>query len=278
MNKIPVLILIILLTGCVTYYHPKTALEDGVYYAQDDPAYVVYHEGYPGTVYYPWLSLDYFYLGFYPYPGYAYYYGFPHGFGYGYSPWDYPYHYFGYYAPIHAVHNHYPHFPSWRPYNGYCSHYRVCGRLNDMEDLARGPNRHAGNNNKRRRNRDADETDEDILPAQSPASRRLSGSIGGLPLSHYVSTPPSGYAGNRGMVIRRNDATKIGKSRTQPDQSAGPFNATAVTAPSPGSSPAPSARAPGVSPRSGRRSASGIKARSHRAPRNSSSTPRKNRD
>ena len=89
MKKLLILPLLILLTGCVTYYYPETALEDGVYYAEDDPSYVVYPRGYAGVAYYPWSSLDYFYMGYYTYPGY----------GWGYSPWYYPYYYYGYYPP-----------------------------------------------------------------------------------------------------------------------------------------------------------------------------------
>ena len=76
MKKLLILPLLVLLTGCVTYYYPETALEDGVYYAEDDPSYNVYSGGYAGVAYYPWSSLDYFYLGYNPYPGF--------GIGYGY--------------------------------------------------------------------------------------------------------------------------------------------------------------------------------------------------
>ena len=60
MKKLLILALLILLTGCVTYYQPETALEDGVYYAEDDPKYVVYQDPYAGYgYYYPWASFDY---------------------------------------------------------------------------------------------------------------------------------------------------------------------------------------------------------------------------
>ena len=52
MKKLLILLLLVLLSGCVSYYHPETALEDGVYYAEDDPSYVVYQGGYSGA-YYP---------------------------------------------------------------------------------------------------------------------------------------------------------------------------------------------------------------------------------
>ncbi|MGD9021881.1 MAG: hypothetical protein PVF46_08790, partial [Lysobacterales bacterium] len=68
MKNLLILPLLALLSGCVTYYYPETALEDGVYYAEDDPSYAVYSDSYVSVGYYPWYSLDYFYLGYYPYP------------------------------------------------------------------------------------------------------------------------------------------------------------------------------------------------------------------
>lgn len=221
MKKLLILPLLVLLTSCVTYYYPETALEDGVYYAEDDPSYVVYQGGYPYVDYYPWSSLDYFYLGYQPYPGYPYYTGFPFGFGGGYSPWHYPYSYYGY---------------------------------------------------------------------------------------SYVSTMPSGFSGNRGMVIRSNETTKIGKSTIQPVQPGGPSNGVvvgispSVTVSTPatssvGSEPAanvantrPSnrnARSPSSRPaRSEPRMSSGASNRSHssarspspRTPRSSPSRPSEKRD
>ena len=83
MKKLLILPLLVLLTGCVSYYYPATAYEDGVYYAEDDPAYVVYSDAYAGVSYYPWSSLDYFYLGYNPYPGYSFGYGYGSGFSFG---------------------------------------------------------------------------------------------------------------------------------------------------------------------------------------------------
>ena len=53
-------VMISMLSGCVTYYYPETALQDGVYYAHDDPEYVSSSAAYS---YYPWATMDYFYLG-----------------------------------------------------------------------------------------------------------------------------------------------------------------------------------------------------------------------
>ena len=70
MKKLSFLLLVIF-TGCVRYYAPQTAFENGVYYAEDDPAYVDASGAYNVVTYYPWGSLDYFYLAYYPYRYYG---------------------------------------------------------------------------------------------------------------------------------------------------------------------------------------------------------------
>jgi len=182
MKNLLILPLLVLLTACVTYYDPETALEDGVYYAGNDLSYVLNADPYAGVSYYPWSSLDHFYLGYNPYPrhgfGYAYGgYGSGSSFGinYGYSPWYYPYSYYGYYSPWYASYYHYPHYPARRPWRGYSE----------------------------------------------------------PPVSRHVSTAPYGYSGNRGMVIRGRDTTKIGKSRLQPVRSSPASRGIAVTASNP---------------------------------------------
>jgi len=90
------IILSLVLSGCASY--PYTLIEDGqgVYY--EDPADVYGDDGYVSSGYlsysdlryYPWWSLDYYYLGaaFYS-PWYGYYspYFYPHYFSVWYSPW-----------------------------------------------------------------------------------------------------------------------------------------------------------------------------------------------
>lgn len=219
MKKLLILPVFVLLSACVSYYYPETAMEDGVYYAEDDPSYVVFQGGYPGAAYYPWSSLDYFYLGYYPYPGYAFYYGYPFGIAYVYSPWHYPRGYYGYYSPWYASYNHYPFYPAWRPYSGYCSHYSGCGRWKNMEQREDGRNRYAGRDNRGRGNRDDDVIDREKVPVSSPALPVDNGVYATSPFSRYVSTAPAGYSGNRGMIIRNNGVTKIGKSRLEPGKS-----------------------------------------------------------
>jgi len=175
MKKLLILALLFLLTGCVTYYQPETALEDGVYYAEDDPKYVVYQGPYAGYAYYPWWSLDYAY-------------------------WYYPYSACSY----------------WGPYYGCCSHGRNCGRGIRTGRPGHGQNLHAGNTNRGSRNRNDEEIDGSEPDADSQDTLHAGPSVVGIPYRNFVSTAPSGYSGNRGMVIRSSEAAKIGQSKIQP--------------------------------------------------------------
>ena len=115
MKKLLVLPFVLLLSGCVTYYYPKTAMKDGIYYAEDDPSYVVNSD----AMYYPWVSLDYFYLAYYP----TYYHPY-------YSRWN-VYHYY------------YPVYPVRRSYDGNCMH-AACSRKDRKNRRARKNDRFAG--------------------------------------------------------------------------------------------------------------------------------------
>lgn len=217
MKKLLILPLLVLLTGCVSYYYPETAFEDGVYYAEDDPSYVVSSGGYTNSVYYPWYSLDYFYLGYYPSPSYSFAYGYPNGFSvgfnYGFSPWYYPSHYYGYYSPWYGSSHHHHYYPAWRPYRGYNSHhyndrYRNNHRGNRHDRYA-GNNRHDKDRRADdRRNRSGDKSHRD----DNSRGRYSSSSV-----RRYVSTAPNG---NRGMVVRNRDSAKVGKNRMHVDATA----------------------------------------------------------
>jgi hypothetical protein len=212
MKKLLILPLLVLLTGCVTYYYPETALEDGVYYAEDDPSYVVYSDPYASFAYYPWSSLDYFYLGYNPYPswgfGYSYYNGVSFGISYRYSPWYYPYNYYGYYSPWYASHYHY--YPGWHRYRGYCSGHKGCGHHNKKKHRGDRHDRYAGNRNDDR----YDRSDEDLAENRHDSKRRDRAVSDGNSASvrRYVSTAPAGYSSDRGMVVRSKESKKIGKS------------------------------------------------------------------
>ena len=200
MKKLLILPLLILLTGCVTYYYPETAFEDGVYYAEDDPSYVLNSSDYSGVVYYPWSSLDYFYLGYWPYSGYGFVQGYPIGLGY--SPWDYPNGYYGYYSPRYFSH-HYGSY--WRPYRGYCQGF-TCNRHHNRNRYTQGSPGH-----RRNRNHEDEENEVYTRAGDSDIRRNNSSSVG-----RYVTTAPPGYSGNEGMVIRSSKSSKIGKSRLEP--------------------------------------------------------------
>jgi hypothetical protein len=219
MKKLLILPFLVLLTGCVSYYYPETALEDGVYYAEDDPSYVVYQGGYPGASYYPWSSMDYFYMGYYPGPYYAHCNGYSYGFSCGYSPWHYPNAHYGYYSALYASYYHYPFYPVWRPYGGHCSLYGSCGRGNH-DYRGNGHDRLVGKG----RNRDDSVVDDDavfdddLLPNDLVETPGLTNGTSNRNYARYVSAMPSGFSGNRGMVIRSSETTKIGKSRVQPNK------------------------------------------------------------
>ena len=222
MKKLLILLLLPLLSGCVTYYTPETVIEDGVYYADEDPAYInnAYVSGsyvYAGAAYYPWWSMDYFYLGYRPY-GYGYYGygGFSIGLSYGYSPWYYPY--YSYFSPWHYPYNHYAHRPYWRRHGDYCQPYNACGRSNYGNSGGGDHNRYADNNHGNptdRRNRGGKDEDGNEDPGNR-RDRNRTGSNDASPVRRYVSTAPSGYSGDQGMVIRSREAKKTGKHRVDP--------------------------------------------------------------
>jgi len=188
MKNLLILPLLVLMAGCVTYYYPETALEDGVYYAEDDPSYLFNSADYSGVVYYPWASLDYFYLG---YPV-----------GLGYSPWDYPNGYYGYYSPRYFSH-HYGSY--WRPYRGYCPGV-TCNRHYNRNHYASGNSGH-------RRNRNSEDEDDELYTRVDDADNRRDNDSSGR---RYVTTAPPGYSGNEGMVIRSRGNSKSSKSRLEP--------------------------------------------------------------
>lgn len=243
MRKLMVLPLLALLSGCVSYYYPEVALEDGVYYAEDDPSYTVYADGYVGGGYYPWYSLDYFYTGYYPYSSYRLTYGYPSGLsfgnGYGFSPWYYPRHYYGYYSPWHVSYSHH-YYPAWQPYRGYSSHYygdrhwkkRYYDRYgHDRYASHHRYDRHDRYNRNDRYGRDdrynrsdrysrSDRYDNrydryrDGHSSQRPG-REQERYRDSTSVRRYVSTPPAGRSGDRGVVVRNRGQAKVGESRLE---------------------------------------------------------------
>lgn len=211
MNRLLTMLSLLMLSGCVTYYYPQTAIEDGVYYAEDDPAYintayVNYYSGYAGAAYYPWRSMDYFYFG----------YGYP----YGYSPWYYPY--YSYFSPWYYPHYRHGYRRHWRQ-GDYCQPYNACGHNRVADNGSGGDNPYPG------RSRDFQQYGggEDEDGNEDPSGRRNRGNTGKYgtdPIGRYVSTTPAanfaggsaGGSNDRGMVIRNRGASKPGKSRSGP--------------------------------------------------------------
>ena len=134
----------LLLTACVTHYYPAAESADGVYYAADDSGYAAPSTEYASVGYYPWWSIDHFYLhygsyssnfhfgisfsypwNYYPTWGYwpgPYYYPYPLyvGFGYpsyywlypSYAWYGYPWHRYPWHGHHHSVyaHQYHPHY------------------------------------------------------------------------------------------------------------------------------------------------------------------------
>lgn len=245
MKKLLILPLLVLLTACVQYYYPETAMEDGVYYAEDDPKYVVFQGGDPGGVYYPWYSLDYFYLGYNPYPIYPYYTGFPFGFLYGYSPWYYPYTRHGFYSPLYASYYRYPFFPMFRPYYGYCWNGDPCElRPGDYKNARQ--NRFVGNHKGHQRNDDDQDARDDAVLRDDLDNLRSAGKGKNMSYNSYMLTMPPGYSGYGGMVIKSNEPTRVGKSTIQPVKS-GSGSGSITIAPNPSIAPMPVTRSAGAS-------------------------------
>jgi hypothetical protein len=242
MKKLLILPLLIFLSGCVSYYQPETALEDGVYYAEDDPSYVVYQDDYSGA-YYPWSSLDYFYMGYYSYPRLLHS-GYSFGFRYGFASPYYPYSYYGSVPWFVSLYN-YPYDYGRRPYRGYCSHYGDCQSRDNGRRRGDGLERYAGNSGDKSHNRDGEEgfTDFDKYSTDESIERNNSGgystSTGG---SRYVATTAPGNPGDRGMVIRSSNTSKTGKNKLEPGTttSAQGLNVTSANSQSVESKPASS--------------------------------------
>lgn len=197
MKKFSMLLLLTVLSGCVTYYTPEIVVEDGIYYASDDPAYInnAYVSGsygYAGAAWYPWYSMDYFYLAYRPY-------------GYWYSPWYYPY--YSFYSPWYGPYYHH----GLRPYGDWCQPYNACGRSKN-DNYRGGGHRYVGhdpNSPTNRRNRGGKDEDGN----EDPGDRRSGNQPGSSD-----TTPAATYTVYRtrlgGGEIHYRAGAKQGKSRT----------------------------------------------------------------
>jgi hypothetical protein len=205
MKNLLALFLLVFLTGCVSYYQPESALENGVYYAEDDPSYVYNPDDYSGVIYYPWSSLDYFYFGYLPYSGYGFAYDYPYAFGY--LSWGYPYSYYGYYSPWYFS---YYHDSYWRPYQRSC-HYH--GRCRDNDDRDAKDDHYAGDGHENH-GRTVGGGEENAFYSHNGKDKMGRG--GYPPMKRYVSKTPNGRPGSEGMAVRNSKPTKLAKSRVEP--------------------------------------------------------------
>ncbi|MBA7645837.1 hypothetical protein ES703_53596 [subsurface metagenome] len=173
--------LLMILSGCATYYVPVTEYEefpeyvegDSSYYVGDGYEYTDYSASYESAHVYPWWSVDYFYLGSHQSRsnfsvGINYGHGY-NNFGYSngwYDPFYQPYSPYSYYSPLHFSWWYAPYYDyGYRGYasndyywrNRYNRHHRARHRDHDRNrdryaysDQGRYPQ----NGNRRDRNRD----------------------------------------------------------------------------------------------------------------------------
>jgi len=229
MKRLLVLSVLVLLTGCVTYYQPETALEDGVYYAEDDPSYVYNSGDYSGVIYYPWSSFDYLYFGYSTYYGYGFIYGYPYAWPY--SPWGYRYVYYDHFSPWpYPSYRHH----NWRPYRGRCSQYRHYKDCRDHDD---GHDRYAGDN------RGDQRTVGDGIEDYTQIGDGNAGEKSPVPVRRYLLTPPGAYTGSQGVIVRNGQITKIGRSSHEPATPVRSKSAVARSSASAGSRRSPSSSA-----------------------------------
>lgn len=261
MKKLLMLALLILLTGCVTYYQPETALEDGVYYAEDDPSYVFNSGDYSGATYYPWLSLDYFYLSYGAYYDYGFTYGYPYGWAY--SPWGYPYVYHGYYSPWPLPMHRYVY---WRPPFEGCSqgrHHSGC-----RDERRTGDDRYVHDDNDSQ-GKPGDEVEDYTQIGDGKSSKKSR-----TPGKRYFLTVPGGYANGQAMVTRNSGKTKIGHSHLRPTASVRAKSAAAASSATASAHRARATSTPAMNSRNDNRPSSYSSRRQHQSGSSKSSRPR----
>jgi hypothetical protein len=219
-----------LLAGCVTYSYPQP-YDLGSRHTSHDAAYARDYSGNYNysiglsSAYYPWWSVDYFYLGFHYYRPAGYW-------GHGYFAPYYPYYYRPWYYPSYAWGWSY-----WQPYAGYgwgsfdpYWHYRYRQHVYDPTrhhhplpgrpdyrppaagsagDPVAGPGRRPAigdrvpDRDRMRRSRSG-QADHSITPDQ-----------------RTVTVAPRSRADDRGMVVIGGANNKIRPSRTEPVSSPG---------------------------------------------------------
>jgi hypothetical protein len=233
-------------------YGEEVLIEDSYYdeSLQGSPAHVL-TETYVDASYYPWYSMDYFYLGshhYRPYYGGSYYRpyyasSFSVGFNFGYpfySPYDYPRYYAGWYAPIYYYGGHYGSGGGYRSYDPYWnrgygrhgnySHYdNRNGRGHGNSDNYGGRQGGYDNHNQvgysddrpdgrpTERREDRGTSDRGVRPGERSALMRSDATN----TSRSVSVAPGRGNSDRGMVVSRRNDAKVMPSRTEPSNGSG---------------------------------------------------------
>lgn len=213
------------LQGCATYYYSSppgaqrvTSSEDGYYYGSGVGYATI---DYSAARYYPWWSMDYYYLGphYYSpwYAGYASGWYASAGFNFGYPPFYYPYGYsgifyypafgFGWYDPWYG----WPGYRSGIHFAWYDTYWRKRYQNHARDHYANPVGSDFGNSRHRQRDlrRDVYTDPRDRAPASNAAERAAA-------TSRNVSMSPSYRTGESGMQVRTRRDRKIEESRIGP--------------------------------------------------------------
>jgi len=205
---------VVLLSGCVYYTpYPEPTYagsdESVEYYEQAYDTSVVYRSSY----YYPWWSMDYFYLGnHYYHPSSS----ISFSFSYGGYPWYSPYHgyypYSNYYSSWYRPYYGYPYYDprfSWGVGFGFGYGYGYGWQDPYWYHRYRGHDHYGSGGNSvpqpvgRRGGRYADRYDQ--MGEERP-----------MPINRRVSVAPAGTGSDRGMVVINRSDGKLRQNQVQP--------------------------------------------------------------
>lgn len=243
MKRIILIPLLAFLTGCVTHHHhyiQASEAESGAFYSETAPGntsyaphtevHTDYSADYSSARYYPWWSVDYFYLS--PYRRHS---GISVGFnvGYGsswYDPfyWAYepfsmaysPFYYSYYYAPLwyndyrYGYYNRFSYYSNYWRYR-YNNYHGSRHRGHDGRGGHDNSGRYAGSYDNRRGRRedgwiDPVDRDRDYPPgSQSQPGHEPS-------VNRHVSVAPGSRSGERGMEVRNRKERKPVDTRIEP--------------------------------------------------------------
>jgi hypothetical protein len=178
------------LQGCITYYPSTYQESDAVNYSRDDiDAGWATEElvDYSDMAFYPWWSLDYYYLGGHYYRPYA--------LSYWYYPFYRPYSYYAWYDPWWRMPRYSYAYPYW--YDPYWhSHYQ---KHHDATGYR-------------------DQRSEEFIDPRDRASQGYRPDRPSLPgpTSRSISMTPSSVYGDRGMQVRSRSDRKVFESHIGP--------------------------------------------------------------